>query len=208
MKTIIIAAMTLCGRISPAPLGSPADRALLIKMRDETDASLIGAATLHSENPKLLGNSKARRLRAVITGSGNIPLAGKAFFKQQPAPIIFTNADRAASLEQSHGNHATIVPLPRRESSLDLQAAVAYLSRQGARSLLIEGGGRLNFLALQHGVVDEVMVTITPQISGHDQAASLAQGQAGISQAAFQLKLLNCTTTESGEIFSHYKVET
>jgi len=33
MKVILIAAITLCGRISPATMGSPEDRRLLERMR-------------------------------------------------------------------------------------------------------------------------------------------------------------------------------
>ena len=73
--------------------------------------------------------------------------------------------------------------------------------------MLIEGGGQRNFAALQQGVVDEVMVTITPQISGNNQVPSLASGLFPPETAPpFPLHLLQCTATENGEIFTHYKV--
>ena len=207
MKTTIIAAMTLCGRISPAPLGSATDRAWLEKIRDDHDVSLIGAATLRQENPRLHGAKNKKRQVAVISASTRLPPVEKPFFTGPRQAIIFTSSQGQAMLHQSHGHQATIITLPQAESGLDLRAALAYLASQGHETLLIEGGGRLNFQALSQGVVDEVMVTITPQISGARQAATLASGDLPAdSPPPFHLRLLDSHTAESGEIFTHYKV--
>ena len=78
MRVIMIAATTLCGRINPAPLGSVRDRRFLEKMRDSTDASLMGSGTLRRENPEMRGTAglSKHRLRVFITQSGDIPVDG------------------------------------------------------------------------------------------------------------------------------------
>ena len=203
---IIIVASSLDGRISPTPLGSSTDRQLLERMRDETDASLIGSGTLRAENPQLQGGMAGNRLRAVISGTGRLPLTGKLFFQQDTPAIIFTSAAGEALCRASHGQRARIIVLPQRGDSLDLGAAFAYLEAEGATKVLIEGGGKLNYQALQQDVVDELLVTITPQLSADAEAASLALGPAHGQKPPFQLELLSCKPAQSGEIFTHYKV--
>ncbi len=209
MKIIMIAASTVCGRISPVPLGSDLDRRFLEEMRDNTDASLMGSGTLRRENPQMGGVDGVRegRLRAFITYSGMIPLHGKRVFQNGPKPLVFTGKimkDRLGHLLQ---DAAEVISLPDFQGVLSLEAALHELEKRGAQSVLIEGGAGLNYHALQQNVVDEVMVTITPQLSGNENEPSLADGPAGLGGPFLPLQLLSCRPAETGEIFAHYRID-
>jgi len=210
VKVTIIAASTICGRIGPGLTGSPIDRGFLEKMRAATDASLLGAETLRQGDPEMRGPEGLllpERIRAFITQSGDIPLAGRRVFQHGPPPLIFTGAAAAAGLRSRFGTLAQIVTLPTDSAGgLSLAAALAHLAKSGAASVLVEGGGRLHYACLQQGVVDEILLTLTPKISGDQGAASLCAGPAPLGEPFLSLALVSCEATETGEVFLKYRV--
>lgn len=208
MKVVMIAAVTLCGRISPAPLGSALDRRLLERMRDETDASLMGGGTLRHADPEMRGadGNLRQRLRGIMTFSGDIPVRGKKIFARGPAPLVFTAGEHYESLMVRLAGQAEIIALPAGPGGLSVAAALGELERRGAHTVLIEGGGKLNYSVLRQRVVSELMVTITPRLSGDGQAASLADGPAALGRPFLGLQLLSCQPQPTGEIFAHYTI--
>lgn len=209
MRVIMIGATTICGRISPAGFGSSLDRALLEKLRDETDAGLMGAGTLRAEDPEMRGSGRAflpKRLRAIITRSGTIP-SGKKLFTAGPTPLIFTTSARAETLRQELGAAARVIGLPPENNGFSIGAVLAALAGMGATSVLIEGGGGLNYSCLKEGVVHEIYLTIAPFISGDRHAATLAAGNGSLGHPFLPLELLSCESTASGEIFLHYRIK-
>lgn len=210
VKVTIIAAGTICGRIGPGLTGSPVDRRFLEKMRAATDASLLGAETLRQGDPEMRGPDGCivpQRVRGFMTLSGDIPLAGKKIFEHGPRPLIFTGEATASGLRHRVGDLAQIVSLPAEcAGELSLAAALAYLEKIGVSSVLIEGGGRLNYACLRQGVVDEILLTLTPKLSGDRNAASLCSGPGPLGDPFLSLTLVSCETAETGELFVKYRV--
>lgn len=210
VSVTIIAASTICGRIGPGLAGSPLDRDLLEKMRAATDASLLGAETLRRDDPEMRGPGGCLlpgRIRGIITRSGDIPVAGKKIFAQGPPPLIFTGDGAAPGLRRKLGGLARIVVLPVESGGeLSLAAALAHLAELGAHSVLVEGGGGLNYACLRQGVVDEILLTLTPKISGDQGGASLCGGPAPLGDPFLPLILVSSQTAETGELFLKYRV--
>ena len=209
MKVLMIAAATIGGRIGPGLVGSPHDRLFLEKMRAQTDASLLGAGTLREGDPELRGPEgvlPAHRLRSIISGSGNIVCENRKIFMHGPQPLIFTGEENRAGLVEKLGPRAEVVTLPSGTMGLSIRAAIAELGRRGAKSVLVEGGGKLNYACLLEGVVDEILLTITPKLSGDRAAATLIDGPAPLGNPFVDLALLDCEQAETGEIFCRYKV--
>ena len=210
MKVTIIAASTICGRIGPGLTGSAVDREVLEKIRAATDASLLGAGTLRQGDPEMRGpggHLLPQRIRAFITASGDIPVAGRKIFSQGPPPLIFTGETAAAGLRHRLGSLAQVVTLPADAvGGLSLAAALVHLAKLGAASVLIEGGGRLNYACLQQGVVDEILLTLTPKLSGDQEAASFCGGPGPLGEPFLSLALVSCEAAETGEVFLKYRV--
>ena len=210
MLATIIVASTICGRIGPGLTGSPVDRRLLENMRETTDASLLGAETLRLGDPEMLGlegRFLPNRIRALITESGDIPVVGRKIFAQGVPPLVFTGEAAAAGLRQKLGDLAEIVILPAAPTGgLSLVAAFAYLAELGAATVLIEGGGRLNYACLRQGVVDEILLTLPPKISGARGAASLCGGPGPLGDPFLPLTLVSCEAAPTGEVFLKYRV--
>jgi len=210
MFVTIIVASTICGRIGPGLTGSPVDRGLLEKMRATTDASLLGAETLRLGDPEMLGPGgrfMPSRIRCFITQSGEIPVAGRKIFAQGVPPVVFTGEAAAEGLRQRLNGLGQVVILPAvPEGGLSLAAAIAHLAKLGAASVLIEGGGRLNYACIRQGVVNEILLTLTPKLSGDRTAASLCGGPGPLGDPFLPLTLVYCEAAETGEVFLKYRV--
>jgi len=209
VKVLIVAIMTVCGRITPGGLGSVMDRGHLENLRLKTEASLIGVETLRAGDPEMRGPGgrlSEKRLRAVITGSGRLPVAGKKIFRFGPPPLVFTSRSQAPFLEENLAGKGRVIALPEGPSGLSIKAAVSELGRLGAETVLIEGGGRLNYAALAEDAVDELFLTLAPKLSGKKGSAALADGPDFLGRPFRPLELLECTRAETGEIFLRYRV--
>lgn len=123
-----------------------------------------------------------------------------------PPPVVFTSRDHVPSLGEALGHKARVVSLPEGTHGLSVGAAISEIGRMGARTVLIEGGAMLNYAALSEGVVDEIYLTIAPKLSGEEGAASLADGPRHLGEPFLSLKLLECHTETTGEVFLRYKV--
>lgn len=211
MKVFLIAASTICGRISPVGMGSREDRFFLETIRSKTDASLLGAGSLRDSDPEMrvLANKlPGNRIRSIITASGNIPVQNKKIFHDGPAPVIFTSSAACANLRKILHKKTNIIEIPfDTDQQLSIKQALLHLEKLGAKTVLIEGGGYLNFTALHQQAVDEIFLTLTPFIIGSRNESNLADGPYQLGKPYLPLQLLSSNQSASGELFLHYKVK-
>lgn len=79
-----------------------------------------------------------------------------------------------------------ILYIPVKNGHLDLEQLMKKLGEQKISSLLLEGGGTLNWAALEAGIVDRLQVYIAPKIFGGKDAPSPVGGKgAGLPGDAF-----------------------
>ena len=62
------------------------------------------------------------------------------------------------------------------EDHVSLRAVIAYLGEKNIDSVLLEGGGELNYSALKGGLVDKAEVYIAPKILGGRAAKTPVEG--------------------------------
>ena len=170
----------------------------------------MGAGTLRAEDPEMRctdGKIPEKRVRAVISGSGRIPAAERKLFNKGPRPVVFVNQAMAAEISSLLGEKAIIKTIEPGPGGLSVAAAIERLGEMGAESVLIEGGGRLNYAALAEGIVDEIYLTIMPSVSGEKAGTSLASGSKLLGQPFLPLEMLSCEPVSSGELFLHYRVK-
>lgn len=210
MKVILVGATTICGRINPVGYGSLLDRRRLEEARDRTGASIMGANTLRNEDPEMRGTNgalPADRIRAIISASGLIPVADKKLFLHGPKPVVFTAESEYFALTGKLKDRAEVVSLPEGRYGLSLQAALDFCGARGVESVLIEGGARLNYGALAEGVVDEILLTVLPFVSGDRESQAFADGPAPLGDPFLDLELLSSEPVSTGELFLHYRVK-
>jgi riboflavin-specific deaminase-like protein len=156
--------------------GSPTDRAIFLHLRDEADAILVGASTVRAEGygpartgvaaqeVRLARGQTAKPAIAVVTRSVDLDFATALWTESDPAPVLMVPADTdAATLERARSS-ADVVAVGA--GSVDLRAGLTALRGRGINLLLCEGGPTLNGQLLSAGLVDELLLTAAPLLSG------------------------------------------
>ncbi|MEV6656723.1 RibD family protein [Nocardia fluminea] len=159
-------------------LSNVADFDRVDQIRAESDAILIGARTLRTDNPRLLVNSAERRaarmsagrpefpVKVTVTDSGDLD-PGLRFWHTGGAKLVYTSDAGAAALGNRLGGLAEVVSLGER---LALPALVADLGTRGIHRLMVEGGTGMHTGFLAADLVDEIRLAIAPILVG-DPAA-------------------------------------
>ncbi|MFD3462253.1 RibD family protein [Nocardia fluminea] len=159
-------------------LSNAADFDRVDQIRAESDAILIGARTLRTDNPRLLVNSAERRAARVSAGRPEFPVKvtvtdsgdldpGLRFWHTGGAKLVYTSDAGAAALGNRLDGLAEVVSLGER---LALPALVADLGTRGIHRLMVEGGTGMHTGFLAAGLVDEIRLAIAPILVG-DPAA-------------------------------------
>lgn len=221
--TFINVAMTADGKIDTferkgAAISSKRDKERVDQLRAGTDAILVGGKTLLGELPKLTVKNEALRegrvkrgvspnpIKVGIVSNANIPLDSD-FIQTGPARVvIFTTSQSSMSnLEalRAHGVEVFVEDAAR----VDLKKMMGMLKQIGVNRLMVEGGGTINFELLKLGLVDELMIYISPMIFGGENAPTLASGLGLTRDDAIALKLNTIESYEDGGILTTYKLQ-
>ena len=212
-------AMTADGKIATAnravhSFGSKEDLRHLYELRATADAIICGARTVEiSESIMGNGGEKFRQrrlknglaefpLRVIVSGSGSIDPAARIFQKQF-SPIIILTTKRASEkklkLLRSLADEVKVFG----ETEIDFAAALRWLrTEKNVKRLLCEGGGELNDALFRASLVDEIQLTICPEIFGGRTAPTIADG-AGFSKLLLAEKFqLQSARKFKGELFT------
>ena len=167
-------AATVRGRTGE--LGSDADRLAFSRLREWCDAILVGAETVRIEDygpPRPADASIARRERrglapvptlVVVTASCRLDPATRLFSDPDRRPTIVTVEDADPEALDPLRAVADVVQVGH--GRVDLPAALQLLRDNGVAHLLCEGGPTLNSELLRHDLVDDLFLTLTPQVVG------------------------------------------
>ncbi|MFJ2665976.1 RibD family protein [Nocardia fluminea] len=159
-------------------LSNAADFDRVDQIRAESDAILIGARTLRTDNPRLLVNSAERRaarmsagrpefpVKVTVTDSGDLD-PGLRFWHTGGGKLVYTSDAGAAALGNRLDGLAEVVSLGER---LALPALVDDLGTRGIHRLMVEGGTGMHTGFLAADLVDELRLAIAPILVG-DPAA-------------------------------------
>ena len=222
--TYINLAISIDGKLTTADrklhgFGGPEDRDLMDELRSRADAVMIGAATLREEDP-LLWVRKPERLvvraeqgrepqpwNVIISRSLDLPsLEGSMFFNTPGfRRLVFTGMNHSEERVAEIRKLAEVYCVADVDQGLDLQAVSEKLYQMGARKLLLEGGGTLNFAMLKQGLVDELYLTLCPLIFGGDSATTAVGGAGFAFDQVRQLELLELKQGSNDRIYLRYR---
>jgi len=164
-----------------AGLGSEPDTLLLTELRALAEAVLIGTGTIRAEGyGRLVRNAErvARREAAGLAPTPTAVLISRSFDVPWGAPL-FAAADQPVILYTGADGAPPQVAAPLEVVRLEdpaPPAMMADLRSRGIRSLLCEGGPTLNSALLEAGVVDELFLTLSPQLAGEPGAPRIVEG--------------------------------
>jgi riboflavin-specific deaminase-like protein len=212
-------AMTADGKIATAnraihSFGSKRDLRHLYELRATADAILCGARTVEISNATLGNGGEHFRklrvknslqefpLRVVASGSGSLNPRAKIFERTfSPLIILTTNRapDKNLKVLRALADDIKIFG----ETEVDFPAALRWLrSEWGVKKLLCEGGGEVNDALFRARVVDEIHLTICPQIFGGRAAPTISEGIGFETLALAELFKLASLRNFKGELFT------
>ena len=205
------AAMTLDGKIATASgeskwITGEQARAFGMKLRQGSDAVLVGINTVLADNPSLTARAKmkdgrwkmAKPIRRIVLDSlARTPLDAKVVndaFAALTTIIVSKRApkNRVAALAQRV--NAVVAPLANSalrtsHPALDLCWLLKKLGSENVISLLVEGGGEVNASFLRGGLVQRVAFFYAPKILGGRASRKAVAGEgAGNLAEAIQLR--------------------
>ena len=219
------AGLSLDGRIAPAPTfsgtaGPPArpiyltgqqSLAAVHRLRHASDAILTGIGAVLHDNPLLTDRSGLPRrkplLRVVLDTELRMPLDARlvqtATTEDGRSDLLICTASedeqRIAALREQRIEVERLPSSP--QAGVDLQAALALLGGKfEVQQALVEGGSRLNRVALESGCVDRLMLFYAPVFLGEagipllsgerNLRLSVVRGELASSGADFRIDLL------------------
>ncbi|MFB8009705.1 RibD family protein [Nocardia sp. NPDC056000] len=159
-------------------LSNAADFDRVDALRAESDAILIGAGTLRSDDPRLLVNSEDRRisrvaagkpeypLRVIVTATGDLDPA-RRLWHCGGERIVYTTDSGAARIGHGLDGLAKVVSLG---ATVDFAALLDDLGSQGVGRLMVEGGGAIHTAFLAADLVDEISMAVAPIVVGDPDA--------------------------------------
>ena len=180
-KVILSAAISVDGNIATrtgdSGLSSEDDIARLHKLRGRTDAILVGKNTVLSDDPLLTVRhaSGPNPVRVILDSKGEIPNDCRILRTAASLPTILAVSERidAARLEDLMSRTEVIVA---GQNSVDVVLLLKRLADRGIKTVLVEGGGTVNWEFVRLDLFDEIVVTISPYLLGGCDAIPLVGG--------------------------------
>jgi len=162
-------------------ISSPADRAMLVHLRTQVDAVMVGAGTLRAEPYGRLVRDPALREKRRREGLEQDPLACLVSGRLElPAdlPLLADPHSRVLIATASKGTveraTASVEYLRGDAEQLDLGGVLGALrAEHGVRSLLCEGGPRLTADLFARGLVDELFLTLAATVAGGEEGPAI-----------------------------------
>jgi len=211
-RVIVNCAMSADGKIA-LPTGkqlrisSEEDIARVYRLRNESDAVLVGVGTILSDDPKLTVKetyvkNPRQPLRVVLDSKGRTPPGSLVLNKTANTLLIMAKGHE----RPFEGSHIEVVGCTAdRQGLLEIPCILELLSQRGIRTLLVEGGGTVIWSFLKSGMVDDLYVYIGPCIIGGKNTPTMASGE-GIMREdeIITLKIVKTQRTGAG-ILIHYQ---
>jgi 2,5-diamino-6-(ribosylamino)-4(3H)-pyrimidinone 5'-phosphate reductase len=223
LKVIINGAMTVDGKIATSngdsKISSKEDLVRVHRLRASVDAIIVGISTILADDPRLTvrlvkGKNPAR---VIVDSKGRIPLDSQIMYTATKVKTIVAVTDQAPEEKimklRDMGAQVLVISRGKKGQSaavphgVNLKLLFRKLEKIGLKTILVEGGGELNWSLFRLGLVDKLTVTIAPKIAGGRLATTLVEGD-GFDEIAqgVKLDLKKIERKRTGEIVLHYQL--
>lgn len=211
---IINSAMSIDGKIASVSmesrLSSKHDLARVHRLRSSVDAIMVGINTVKIDDPMLNVRhyrSSKDPLRIVVDSTAAIAeIKCRIMDTCNVIPTLIAVSEKASKdrVDAILKRGAKVVAVGK--DRVDLKALMHELARMGIKSILVEGGGEVNWSLIKHSLFDELIVTIAPLILGGRDAKTLVEGEGFRMGDAIKLSLVKVRRSgRSDEVTLYYK---
>lgn len=205
-------AATLEGRTRS--LGDETDRDVFHGLRTQVDCVMVGAGTARIERYGRLVKDPGRRerrhaeglapdpLACVVSGTLDLP-ADLPLLQDRESRVVVVTGSR----EELRGVAAEVEYMRTQGAVATRPALTPFLRRlrseRGVRSVLCEGGPRLNSSLLDEDLVDELFLTVSPKLAGGTPEITIVAGPP--PPRPLELELVACHEA-AGSLYLRYRV--
>lgn len=181
------------------------DKRRVHKLRNSSDAILVGIETVLSDNPKLTVNEKYVKdpkhpIRIVLDSRGRTPASALVLNGASPT-IIVTN-------EKSRKEFRNAETIRCGADEVDIRRLLPFLEKMGIKTLMVEGGSKVIWSFLESKLADEVNLFVGSIVIGGEKAPTAAGGLgAGSEKAVVELKLIGAKALGNGVLLRYEVVK-
>ena len=207
-------AMTADGKIASYTgdskwISNEKSRRIVHEDRNRYAAIMVGIGTVLADNPSLTCRIEdgTNPIRIICDSKMRLPLDSEIVKTAKDIPTIVAAAENNEEKEKALKEKGIdVIYVPDSDGRIDLAALIKKIGERKIDSVLLEGGGELNFAALRSGIVNKVKVFTAPKIIGGSSAKTPVAG-AGIElmSGAVNLKLRSVSPID-GDIMAEYDV--
>lgn len=181
---ILNAAMSVDGKIATrtgdSKLSGDEDLHRVHELRAHVDAIMIGIRTVVVDDPKLTTKWLGGRnpMRVIVDSEARTPPTSQALTFDKTAKTLIAVCSKA-SKQNVEGliRAGAQIFVAGEGDAVDLPSLMKHLKAIGIRTLLLEGGGMLNWSMISLDLVDELRIAVAPFIIGGCDATSLVDGE-------------------------------
>ena len=180
---ILSAAISIDGKIATrlgdSKLSSKKDKIRLHRLRSKVDAILVGKNTIHRDDPLLtVRYVKGKNpTRIILDSQGTISVNSKILQTCNKVPTIIAVSKRISKVNLQKLKRFPVEIIMTGENSVNIKSLMNNLSKRKINTVLVEGGGTINWQFIQNNLFDEILITIAPFIIGGIDAITFVQGR-------------------------------
>ncbi len=180
---ILSAATSVDGKIATrtgdSNLSSKQDRVRLHKLRSKVDAILVGKNTVLLDNPLLTVRYTRGKnpIRIILDSKGTISKKSKILQTSNKIPTIIAVSKKISKSNFDKLRKFPVEIITAGKNSVNIKLLLKKLSDKKINTILVEGGGTVNWEFIKHNLFDELIITLSPFLIGGNDAISFVQGQ-------------------------------
>lgn len=201
-------AMTMDGKIATRTgqsrwITGEAARRKVHEDRHRYRAIMVGIGTVQKDNPALTCRMEGgiNPLRIICDSRLCTPADAQVVLTAKEVPTILATCCQDTGRYGPYINAGCrIITLPAWEGRVNLKELMNHLGREGIDSILLEGGGTLNWWALKMGIVSRIQAYVSPKVFGGETAKSPVGGP-GVERPDHGIRLKNSRVIALGEDF-------
>lgn len=180
---ILSAAISIDGKISTkigdSKLSSKSDSIRLHRLRSKVDAILIGKNTLLQDDPLLtVRYTKGKNpIRIILDSTGSIPTNSRIIKTSNDVQTIIAVSKKINKKNLLRLQKLPVEVIVAGENSINLKLLLKKLSSKKIKTILVEGGGTVNWEFIKNDLFNELIITLSPFLIGGTDSISFVEGK-------------------------------
>jgi diaminohydroxyphosphoribosylaminopyrimidine deaminase/5-amino-6-(5-phosphoribosylamino)uracil reductase len=203
---ILKVATTLDGKIATRNgdskwISGEASRRFVHKLRNQVDGVLVGIGTVLKDDPLLTARIRGGRDPYRIILDSRLKISEEArVIGTSPSRAIIVTTELAPrdKIERLEKRGVQILIFGSKEERINLRSCLSKLGEMGMMNLMVEGGSQVNGSFLDEGLIDKLLLFLSPKLIGDHQALGIFGGR-GVSNLQEAIALKEIKTRKMGE---------